>query len=70
VLAKIRYRDPRLPDSGGFKLIPDPATLAAEIQILERQGFTIIEIAPPLPDMLGEVGGTRFASNQPTPTRN
>jgi hypothetical protein len=55
VIGKIRYCDPRLPDSGGLKLIPDPAALAAEIQILERQGFTIVEIAPSLPDMLGEV---------------
>jgi hypothetical protein len=55
MLGKIRYCDPRLPDSAGLKLIPDPARLAAEIQILERQGFTIVEIDSPLPYMLGEV---------------
>jgi hypothetical protein len=54
VFGKIRYSDPRLPGSAGLKLIP-AAALAAEIQILERQGFTIVEIAPSLPVMLGEV---------------
>jgi len=50
VLGKILYRNPRLPDSAGVKLVPDPAKLAAEKQILEKQGFTIVEIVPSLPD--------------------
>jgi hypothetical protein len=48
VLGKILYRNPRLPDSAGVKLVPDPAKLAAEKQTLEKQGFTIVEIVPPL----------------------
>jgi hypothetical protein len=44
-----------VPDSAGVKIILDPATLAAERQILEQQGFVIVEIIiPPLPHDEGQ----------------
>jgi hypothetical protein len=44
---KILYRNPRRPGEAGMKLVPDQSQRAAEKEILEGLGFTVIEIAPP-----------------------
>lgn len=41
---KILYRNPRRPGEAGMKLVPDPSQRAAEKEILEGLGFTVIEI--------------------------
>jgi len=46
VSLKILYRNTRRPGEAGMKLIPDQSQRAAEKEILERLGFTIIEITP------------------------
>jgi hypothetical protein len=46
VCLKILYRNPRRPGEAGMKLIPDQSQRAAEKEILEGLGFTIIEITP------------------------
>jgi hypothetical protein len=43
---KILYRNPRRPGEAGTKLVPDQSQRAAEKEILERLGFTVIEITP------------------------
>jgi hypothetical protein len=43
---KIRYRNPRRLGEAGVKLVPDQSQRAAEKEILEGLGFTIIEITP------------------------
>jgi hypothetical protein len=43
---KILYRNPRRPGEAGMKLVPDPSQGAAEKEVLERLGFTVIEITP------------------------
>ena len=41
---KILYRNPRRPGEAGIKLVPDQSQKAAEREILERLGFTVIEM--------------------------
>jgi len=41
---KILYRNPRRPGEAGMKLVPDPSQRAAEKELLEGLGFTVIEI--------------------------
>ena len=41
---KIIYRNPRRPGEAGVKLVPDPSQRAAEKELLEELGFTVIEI--------------------------
>jgi len=43
---KILYRNPRRPGEAGIKLVPDQSQKAAEREILERLGFTVIEMTP------------------------
>jgi hypothetical protein len=43
---KILYRNPRRPGEAGVKLVPDQSQGAAEKEILEGLGFTVIEITP------------------------
>ena len=43
---KILYRNPRRPGEAGMKLVPDPSQRAAEKELLEGLGFTVIEITP------------------------
>jgi hypothetical protein len=43
---KILYRNPRRPGEAGVKLVPDHSQKAAEQEILEGLGFTVIEITP------------------------
>ena len=43
---KILYRNPRRPGEAGVKLVPDQSQRAAEKEILEGLGFTVIEITP------------------------
>jgi hypothetical protein len=43
---KILYRNPRRPGEAGMKLVPDPSQGAAEKEVLEGLGFTVIEIKP------------------------
>ena len=43
---KILYRNPRRPGEAGMKLVPDQSQRAAEKEILEELGFTVIEITP------------------------
>jgi hypothetical protein len=43
---KILYRNPRQPGEAGMKLVPDQSQRAAEKEILEGLGFTVIEITP------------------------
>ena len=43
---KILYRNPRRPGEAGMKLVPDPSQRAAEKEILEGLGFTVIEMTP------------------------
>jgi len=43
---KILYRNPRRPGEAGMKLVPDQSQRAAEKEILEGLGFTVIEITP------------------------
>ena len=43
---KILYRNPRRPGEAGMKLVPDPSQRAAEKELLEGLGFTVIEIMP------------------------
>jgi hypothetical protein len=53
---KILYRNPRRPDEAGVKLVPDQSQKAAEREILEGLGFTVIEMTP-LPFALGRHTG-------------
>jgi hypothetical protein len=46
VSLKILYRNPRRSGEAGMKLVPDPSQRAAEKEILEGLGFTVIEITP------------------------
>ena len=55
---KILYRNPRRPGEAGMKLIPDQSQRAAEKEILEGFGFTIIEITP------APFAGTRQAASR------
>ena len=41
---KILYRNPRRRGEAGVKLVPDQSQRAAEKEILEGLGFTVIEI--------------------------
>jgi hypothetical protein len=41
---KLLYRNPRRPGEAGVKLVPDHSQIAAEKQILEKLGFTVIEV--------------------------
>ena len=41
---KLLYRNPRRPGEAGMKLVPDQSQSAAEKKILEKLGFTVIEI--------------------------
>jgi hypothetical protein len=43
---KILYRNPRRPGEASVKLVPDQSQGAAEKEILEGLGFTIIEMTP------------------------
>jgi hypothetical protein len=43
---KILYRNPRRPGEAGMKLVADQSRRAAEKEILEGLGFTVIEITP------------------------
>jgi hypothetical protein len=43
---KILYRNPRRPGEAGMKLVPDQSQKAAEKEILEGLGFTVIEMTP------------------------
>jgi hypothetical protein len=43
---KILYRNPRRPGYTGMKPVPDQSQRAAEKEILEGLGFTIIEMTP------------------------
>jgi hypothetical protein len=43
---KILYRNPRRPGEAGVKLVPDQSQRAAEKEILEGLGFTVIEMTP------------------------
>ena len=43
---KILYRNPRRPGEAGMKLVPDQSKGAAEKEILEGLGFTVIEMTP------------------------
>ena len=43
---KILYRNPRRPGEAGMKLVPDQSQRAAEKEVLEGLGFTVIEITP------------------------
>jgi hypothetical protein len=43
---KILYRNPRRPGEAGMKLVPDQSQRAAEKELLEGLGFTVIEITP------------------------
>lgn len=43
---KILYRNPRRPGEAGMKLVPDQSQRAAEKEILEGLGFTVIEMTP------------------------
>jgi hypothetical protein len=43
---KILYQNPRRPGEAGVKLVPDQSQRAAEKEILEGLGFTVIEITP------------------------
>jgi hypothetical protein len=43
---KILYRNPRRPGEAGMKLVPDRSQRAAEMEILEGLGFTVIEMTP------------------------
>jgi hypothetical protein len=43
---KILYRNPQRPGEAGMKLVPDQSQRAAEKEILEGLGFTVIEITP------------------------
>ena len=41
---KILYRNPRRPGEAGIKLVPDQSQKAAEKKILEKLGFTVVEV--------------------------
>jgi len=41
---KLLYRNPRRPGEAGMKLVPDQSQKAAEKKILEKLGFTVIEV--------------------------
>jgi hypothetical protein len=41
---KLLYRNPRRPGEAGIKLVPDRSHRAAEKKILEKLGFTVVEI--------------------------
>jgi hypothetical protein len=41
---KLLYRNPRRPGEAGMKLVPDQSQRAAEKKILEKLGFTVVEI--------------------------
>jgi len=43
---KILYRNPRRPGYAGMKPVPDQSQRAAEKEILEGLGFTVIEMTP------------------------
>ena len=43
---KILYRNPRRPGYTGMKPVPDQSHRAAEKEILEGLGFTVIEMTP------------------------
>ena len=43
---KILYRNPRRLGEAGIKLVPDQSQRAAEKELLEGLGFTVIEITP------------------------
>jgi hypothetical protein len=43
---KILYRNPQRPGEAGVKLVPDQSQRAAEKEILEGLGFTVIEMTP------------------------
>lgn len=50
---KILYRNPRRPGEAGMKLVPNQSQRAAEKEILEGLGFTVVQIAgPPFADAL------------------
>jgi hypothetical protein len=41
---KLLYRNPRRPGEAGMKLVPEQSQRAAEKKILEKLGFTVVEI--------------------------
>jgi hypothetical protein len=41
---KLLYRNPRRPGEAGMKLVPDQSQKAAEKMILEKLGFTVVEV--------------------------
>jgi hypothetical protein len=41
---KLLYRNPRRPGEAGMKIAPDQSQRAAEKKILEKLGFTVVEI--------------------------
>ena len=41
---KLLYRNPRRPGEAGMKLVPDQSQRAVEKKILEKLGFTVVEI--------------------------
>ena len=43
---KILYRNPQRPGEAGMKLVPDQSQRAAEKELLEGLGFTVIQITP------------------------
>jgi hypothetical protein len=43
---KILYRNPRRPGEAGVKFVPYQSQRAAEKEILEGLGFTVIEMTP------------------------
>jgi hypothetical protein len=43
----IQYRNPRRPDEGAVRFIPNRSEVEAEKERLERLGFVIIDITPP-----------------------
>ena len=59
---KILYRNPRRPGEAGMKLVPDQSQRAAEKEILEGLGFTVIEITP-APFAQAPHPGRYFAKN-------
>ena len=59
---KILYRNPRRPGEAGMKLVPDQSQRAAEKEILEGLGFTVIEMTP-VPFSLRRTLGWAFVEN-------
>jgi hypothetical protein len=42
---KLLYRNPRRPGEAGMKLVSDQSQKAAEKKILEKLGFTVVQVA-------------------------